>query len=62
MKKKLFTRILLILIGMTIIGTLVAYIALHGEKPIMAFYIVCCGAILVINFLVSLFLVRKNFK
>jgi hypothetical protein len=32
------------------------------EKPWLAFYVACCGGVLVFNFLISLFLVNKNFK
>lgn len=62
MKKKLFTRVLLALIGCTVLGTTIAYVLIQEDKPVMAFYVACCGGILVINFLISLFLVQKNFK
>ncbi|MDD4515553.1 hypothetical protein [Massilibacteroides sp.] len=62
MKKKLITRILLVLIACTVIATIIAYFVYQGEKPLLAFFIACCGAILVVNFSVTLFLIRKNFK
>jgi hypothetical protein len=61
-KKKIFTIILLSLIAITIIGTAISYFILNEEKPWIAFFILCCGGLLVVNFLVSLFLIRKNFK
>lgn len=62
MKKKLITRILLVLIACTILATIIAYFIYQGEKPVMAFFIACFGGILVVNFAFTLFLVRKNFK
>jgi len=62
MKKKLITRILLILIALTILITVILYFVYQHDKPMMAFYLACCGGILVVNFSVTLFLIRKNFK
>jgi sugar phosphate permease len=62
MNKKAFTRILLGLVIITVIATVIAYYWLKPDRPWMAFYIACCGGVLVFNFLISLFLVNKNFK
>ena len=62
MNKKTFTRVLMGLALFTAVATLIAYFVLQGEKPWMAFYVACCGGVLVFNFLISLLLVNKNFK
>ena len=62
MNKKTLTRILLALSALTAVATSIAYFVLQGEKPWMAFYVACCGGVLVFNFLISLLLVNKNFK
>ena len=63
MNKKILTRILIGLILITVVGTGITYFVMKGEKPWMAFFVACCGGVLVFNFLVSLFLVQqKNFK
>ena len=62
MNKKTLTRILLALSALTAVATLIAYFVLQGEQPWMAFYVACCGGVLVFNFLISLLLVNKNFK
>ena len=62
MNKKTLTRILLALAAVTTVATLIAYFVLQGEIPWMAFYVACCGGVLVFNFLISLLLVNKNFK
>lgn len=62
MNKKTLTRVLIGLTVLSVIGFTIAYFVLQGEKPWLAFYVACCGGVLVFNFLISLFLVNKNFK
>ncbi|SEF46621.1 MULTISPECIES: hypothetical protein [Parabacteroides] len=62
MNKKTLTRVLLGLTAITVVGTAIAYFVIKPEKPWLAFYVACCGGVLVFNFLVSLFLVNKNLK
>ena len=62
MNKKTLTRILCGLIAITTIATVIAYFVIKPDKPWMAFYVACCGGVLFFNFLISLFLVNKNFK
>lgn len=62
MNKKTLTRILIGLILITSIASVITYFVLKPEKPWMAFYLACCGGVLVFNFLISLFLVNKNLK
>lgn len=61
-RKKLFIRVILALIIILVIATTIAYFVLQGEKPMLALFVACCGGVLLINLLVSLFLVNKNFK
>lgn len=62
MNKKTLTRVLFGLIAITIVATVIAYFVIRPERPWMAFYVACCGGVLVFNFLISLFLVNKNLK
>ncbi len=62
MNKKTVTLVLLGLTLITAIGFTIAYFILRNEKPWMAFFVASCGGVLVFNFLISLFLVNKNFK
>ncbi|WP_165154091.1 hypothetical protein [Parabacteroides sp. ZJ-118] len=62
MNKKAFTHVLIGLSVITGAATLIAYFAIKPEKPWLALYVACCGGVLVFNFLISLFLVNKNFK
>lgn len=62
MNKKTLTRVLIGLILITSLGTVITYFVMKPDKPWMAFYVACCGGVLVFNFLISLFLVNKNLK
>ena len=62
MNKKTLTRVLLGLIALTTVATVIAYFVIKPDRPWMAFYVACCGGVLVFNFLISLFLVNKNLK
>ena len=60
MNKKTFTRVLIGLSVITAVATLITYFVMKPEKPWLAFYVACCGGVLVFNFLISLFLVNKR--
>ena len=62
MNKKTLTRVLLGLIAITTVATVIAYFVIKPDRPWMAFYVACCGGVLVFNFLISLFLENKNLK
>ncbi|EOS17864.1 MULTISPECIES: hypothetical protein [Parabacteroides] len=62
MNKKTLTRALTGLIILTVIATVITYFVMKPDRPWMAFYMACCGGVLVFNFLISLFLVNKNLK
>lgn len=62
MNKKTLTRVFFGLIAITIVATVIAYFVIKPDRPWMAFYVACCGGVLVFNFLISLFLVNKNLK
>ncbi len=53
------------LIGLSVItavATLITYFVMKPEKPWLAFYVACCGGVLVFNFLISFIPSNKNFK
>ncbi|RHR58350.1 hypothetical protein [Parabacteroides sp. AF17-28] len=62
MNKKTLTRVLLGLTAITLVASVIAYFVIKPDRPWMAFYVLCCGGVLVFNFLISLFLVNKNLK
>lgn len=50
------------LIGLTVVTAVIAYWVLKSDRPWMAFFVACCGGVLVFNFLLSIFLINKNLK
>ncbi|MDH6533627.1 membrane protein YdbS with pleckstrin-like domain [Parabacteroides sp. PM5-20] len=54
--------VITVLILLIALATAVLYFMWTQEKPWMAFYVACCGGVLILNLLFSLFLVYKNFK
>ena len=62
MNKKTLTRVLIGLTIITVIATVITYFVIRVDRPWMAFYMACCGGVLVFNFLISLFLINKNLK
>lgn len=61
-KKKIVLIILVSITALIVIVSVIGYFLLNEEKPWMAFYIACCGGVLTINLLASIFLVNKNMK
>lgn len=42
------------------IGSMIMYFVLKPEKPWMAFYVACCGGILIVNLILSMIFIKKN--
>jgi hypothetical protein len=61
-KKTIIQRIILIIMILIAIAAGVSYFILEPGKPLMAFYVACCSGVLIINLVIILIFVRKNFK
>jgi len=61
MKKKRIIQVLLVIIALVVVATIVAYF-IYADRPWMSFYIACCGGVFVVNLIISLIFVHKNFK
>jgi uncharacterized membrane protein len=62
-RKKLIIRILIGLIIVVTVASIITYFVLAGSsRPWLAFYFACCGVILDLNFLLSIYLINKNVK
>jgi hypothetical protein len=61
MKKKVI-RVLLAVIALILIVTVVIYLIYREEKDWLAFYITCCGGMLIVNLILSIIFVNKNIK
>ena len=63
MHKKALTRVICGLAILVAVATFIAYYVIKADdKPWLAFFVACCGGVIVFNFLLSLFLINKNFK
>ena len=49
MNKKTFTRVLIGLSVITAVATLITYFVMKPEKPWLAFYVACCGGVLILG-------------
>ena len=62
MKKKRILGIIGGLIGVIFVVALVAYLKYEPDKPWFAFFIACCGGVLIVNLIISMLFINKNFK
>ncbi|MDR1380251.1 MAG: hypothetical protein LBJ47_02105 [Tannerella sp.] len=62
MKKKKVLHVLLFVVVFILITTIVAYFAYKPVNEWLAFYIACCGGVLVVNLVISMIFVNKNFR
>jgi hypothetical protein len=44
------------------IASVIAYFILVKDKEWMAFYLACCGGVLIVNLIIVAIFVRKNLK
>jgi hypothetical protein len=50
------------LMALTVAGCLTAWFAMQRERPWLAFYIACCGGVMLVNLVILLIFVRRNVK
>lgn len=50
---------LIVLIG---VASAVAYFVLRPEKEWMAFYVLCCGGVLIVNLILMMIFAAKNIQ
>ncbi|MDR2473624.1 MAG: hypothetical protein LBD53_08730 [Tannerella sp.] len=62
MNGKKVIRVLFVVIAVVVIATVIAYYSYMPEKEWLAFFIACCGGVLVVNLILSIIFVNKNFR
>jgi len=62
MRRTTVIKVLLVIIALIVIATVIAYFVYAKEEPWKAFYIACCGGVLVVNLILSIIFVSKNFR
>ncbi|MDR1332393.1 MAG: hypothetical protein LBK07_09870 [Tannerella sp.] len=55
-------RIILVLMALIAVAAGVLYFIFEAERPWIAFYVACCGGVLVVNLIIMLIFVRRNIK
>ncbi|MDR1103676.1 MAG: hypothetical protein LBL42_07955 [Tannerella sp.] len=61
-KRRILQRVIFILMALTVAGCLIAWLVMQRERPWLAFYIACCGGVMLVNLVILLVFVRKNVK
>ncbi|MDR2496425.1 MAG: hypothetical protein LBD21_04790 [Tannerellaceae bacterium] len=61
-RKQLFLRVIICLVLAISIATLVLCAVMYRERPRLALFTGCCGAILDINVVAVWYLVKRNFR
>ncbi|MDR3268788.1 MAG: hypothetical protein LBT83_06950 [Tannerella sp.] len=59
-KRSVIQNTLFALMGLVGAASIIFYFVLRGEKPWLAFYVACCGGVLIVNLIIVLLFVRKN--
>ena len=62
MKKRRFLGIIGALMGVIFVATVAVYFYYKPDKPWFAFFIACCGGVLIVNLIISMLFINKNFK
>jgi hypothetical protein len=60
--KKIILRVISVLMALITIATIIAYFIISKDREWLAFFVACCGGVLVINLIIITLFVRKNFK
>jgi len=61
-KRTIILRIIYVLIAVIAIAGVISYFILVKDKEWLAFYLACCEGVLIVNLIIMIIFVRKNFK
>ncbi|MDR1675483.1 MAG: hypothetical protein LBR86_03310 [Tannerella sp.] len=61
-KRRILQQVIGTLMALTVAGCLTAWFVMQRERPWLAFYVACCGGVMLVNLLLLLIFVRKNVK
>ena len=59
---KIIRRVIYFLMAATAVGCAAAYFMMRGDRPWLAFYVACCGGVMIANLMILLLFVRRNIK
>jgi len=61
-KRTIILRIIYVLIAVIAIASVISYFILVKDREWFAFYLACCGGVLIVNLIIMIIFVRKNIK
>ena len=61
-KKQLILRVIYVLMAIVALGSVISYFVLVKDREWLAFYVACCGGLLIVNLIIIVVFVNKNFK
>jgi len=61
-KKQIILRIIYVLMAIIAIASVIAYFVIARNREWLAFYVACCGGLLIVNLIIITVFVRKNLK
>jgi len=61
-KRQIILRVIYVLMAIIAIATVIAYFVLVRDREWLAFYVACCGGLLIVNLIIIALFVRKNIK
>ena len=62
MRKKKILWTIGVIIGVIAMTTVAVYLIYKPAKPWFAFFMACCGGVLIANLIISMLFIYKNFK
>jgi len=60
--KHTILRVIYVLMALIAVASIIAYFILVKDREWMAFFVACCGGLMIINLIILVFFLRKNFK
>jgi drug/metabolite transporter superfamily protein YnfA len=61
-RRRILQQVIFILMALTGVGCLTVWLVMRHDRPWLAFYVACCGGVMLVNLLLLLIFVRKNVK
>jgi hypothetical protein len=61
-KRRILQQVIFTLMALTGAGCLIAWFMMRHDRPWLAFYVACCGGVMLVNLAFLLIFVRKNVK
>jgi hypothetical protein len=62
MIKQTILRVIYVLIAIIFIASIITYFVLVKDREWLAFYVACCGGVLIVNLIILIIFVRKNLR